>query len=335
MAGKTFEGIVRDIRNKVFHPVYFLMGDETFYIDVIADLLEQHVLSETEREFNLSILYGKDTDINGILTLVKQYPMSADHHLVIIREAQHIRDMENLLSYVQKPLSSTILVICYKYKTYDRRKKFIKEVEKTGVVFEGKKLYDNQVPGWINDYVNRKGYRIGPQAVQLLADHLGADIGKIVNEIGKVFINLKKGEEITPLLIEENIGISKDYNNFEFQHALGERDAGKAFMIATYFADNPKANPLVLTLGVLYQYFSKLLIYQSLKDKSRRSVASALSVNDFFVSQYQRAAANYTTEKLIRIIGYLRESDNKSKGIGNVSVSDGELLRELTYKILN
>lgn len=335
MAGKTFEGIIKDIRNKVFHPVYFLMGEETFYIDVIADLLEQYVLSEAEREFNLSILYGKDTDTNGILTLAKQYPMSADHHLVIIREAQHIRDMESLLPYVQKPLSSTILVICYKYKTYDRRKKFIREVEKAGVVFEGKKLYDNQVPGWINDYVNRKGYRIGPQALQMLADHLGADIGKIVNEISKVFINLKKGEEITPLLIEENIGISKDYNNFEFQHALGERDAAKAFMIAMYFADNPKANPLMLTLGVLYQYFSKLLIYQSLKDKSRRSVASALAVNDFFVSQYQRAAANYTTEKLIRIIGYLRECDNKSKGIGNVSVSDGELLRELTYKILN
>lgn len=335
MAVKTFEDLIRSIRNRAFHPVYFLMGEETFYIDVIADNLEEHVLNEQDREFDLSIVYGKDTDVNGILGHARRYPMMASHHLVIVREAQHIRDIDGLLPYIQQPLASTILVVCYKYKTYDRRKKLLKEIEKKGVVFEGRKLYDNQVPGWINDYIRRKGYRINPRAVQMLADHLGADIGKIVNEVSKVFINLKEGEEITPVLIEEHIGISKDFNVFEFQQALGERDAAKAFLIARYFADNPKANPLVLILGLLYQFFSRILIYHSLKDKSRKSVATALGVNDFFVPQFQRAATNFSVKKLISIISDLRSCDNRSKGIDNATTSDGDLLNELTYRILN
>ena len=334
MAARTFEGVIRDIREKRYHPVYFLMGEETFYIDVISDFLEEHLLGEAEREFDLTVLYGRDTDVNGVVSSAKRYPMMGGHHLVMVKEAQHLKQIEELLPYVQKPSSTTVLVICYKYKSYDRRKKLLREIDKSGVVFEGKRLYDNQVPGWISDYVKRKGYRIGPQAVQMLADHLGADIGKIVNELGKVFINLKRGEEITPVVIEENIGISKDFNIFEFQQALGERNAHKAFQIATYFADNPRANPLVLTLGVLYQYFSKVLIYHSLQDKSRKNVATALSVNEFFVNQYQRAAANYPTGKLIQIMGHLRECDIKSKGIGNVTTSEGELLKELTFRVM-
>ena len=335
MAAKTFEGLIKEIREKRVVPVYFLMGEETFYIDVISDFLEEHLLNEAEREFDLTVLYGRDTDVNGVVSSAKRYPMVGNQHLVIVKEAQHLKQIEDLLSYIQKPLSSTVLVICYKYKSYDRRKKLLREIDKCGVIFEGKRLYDNQVPGWISDYVKRKGYRIGPQAVQMLADHLGADIGKIVNELGKVFINLKKGEEITPVLIEESIGISKDYNIFEFQQALGERDAHKAFQIARYFSENPKANPLVLTLGVLYQFFSKVLIYHSLKDKSRRNVATALSVNEFFVNQYQRAAANYPAGKLVQVIGLLRECDTKSKGIGNVTTTDGELLKELTFRVMN
>lgn len=335
MAVRTFEEIIRDIRNKVYHPVYFLMGEETFYIDVIADYLEEKILNETEREFNLTIMYGRDTDVHGVMSSAKRYPMMADYHLVILKEAQSIRDVEGLLPYMLNPLSSTILVVCYKYKSFDRRKKFIREIEKTGVVFEGKKLYDNQVPAWISDYVRRKGYRIGPRAVQMLADHLGADMGKIVNEISKVFISVSKGGEITPALIEENIGISKDFNIYEFQQALAEKNGMKAYQIARYFADNPKSGPMPLTVGVLYHFFSRLLIYHSLADKSRRSVASALSVSDFFVDQYKRAAGNYPPDKLIRIIGILREYDNKSKGVGNATTTDGELLKEMTYKILN
>jgi len=225
-------------------------------------------------------------------------------------------------------------VVCYKYKTLDRRKKFVRDIEKTGLVFEGKKLYDNQVPDWIGSYVRRKGYRIGPQAGQMLADHLGSDLGRIVNELGKVFINLKKGEEITTRVIEENIGISKDFNIFEYQQALGDRDRYKAFHIAQYFADNPKGNPMALILGVLYQYFSRTLIYHSLRDKSRNSAAAALSVNPFFIAGIQNAAKNHSPRHLLRIISYLREYDLKAKGWDNASVNEGELLRELTYKIL-
>jgi DNA polymerase III subunit delta len=334
MAVITFEDILKDIRNKVLHPVYFLMGEEPFYIDVISDFLEDKVLSEAEKEFNLSILYGKETDVQSIINHAKRYPMMGSHQLVIVKEAQNIKDFDEMIPYVQNPLTSTLLVICYKYKSFDRRKKFLKEVEKAGVVFEGKKLYDNQVPGWIGSYVKRKGFRIGPKAVQMLADHLGADLGKIVNELGKVFINLRGGDEITVDVIEENIGISKEFNIFELQESLGEKDVFKAFQIIKYFADNPKANPLVVTLGVLFQFFSKVLVYHSLRDKSRSNVMDALAINGFFVSKYQRAAVNYRPEKITNIISYLRECDIKSKGINNNSVSDGELLKELTYKIL-
>jgi DNA polymerase III subunit delta len=335
MPSMKFEDILKDIRNKVYYPVYFLMGEESFYIDVISDFLEEKVLNDTEKEFNLTHLYGKETDIPTIISYAKRYPMMANHHLVIVREAQNIRDIENIITYVQSPLKSTILVFCYKYKSLDKRKKFFKEAEKAGVVFEGKKLYENQVPGWISDYVSRKGYRIGPKAVQMLADHLGTDLGKIVNEIGKLFINLEKGSEITTKIIEENIGISKDFNVFEFQSALGGKNGHKAFQIARYFADNPKSNPLVMVLGVLYQYFSKILIYHTLKTTNKNEIASALSVNPFFVDEYRKAAANYPPARLFRIFSYLREYDLKSKGVDNYSTTEGELLKELTYKILH
>lgn len=335
MANLKFEDILKDIRNKVLYPVYFLMGEESFYIDVIADYLEEKVLTEEEKGFNLSILYGKETDIPTILSVAKRFPMMASHHLVIIREAQNIKDIESLSAYISKPLSSTILVICYKYKSLDRRKKFVKDIEKNGVLFEGKKLYDNQVPAWINDYISRKGYRIGPRAVQMLADHLGADLAKIVNEIGKIFISLPKGQEVSTRVIEENIGISKDYNNFELQEALGEKKIFKAQQIVRYFGENPKSHPLVVTLAVLYQYFTRILIYHSLRDKSRNNAAAALSVNPFFIPHYQQAAQNYPPGKVIQIISWLRETDIKSKGIDNYSTTDGELLRELTYKILH
>jgi DNA polymerase III subunit delta len=335
MANLTFDDILKDIRNKVFYPVYFLMGEESFYIDVITDYLEEKVLTEEEKGFNLSFLYGKETDVPTILSVAKRFPMMASHHLVIIREAQNIKDIEALSSYIIKPLQSTILVVCYKYKSLDRRKKFVKEIEKNGVLFEGKKLYDNQVPAWINDYLRRKGYRIGPRAVQMLADHLGADLSKIVNEIGKIFISLPKGQEVTTRVIEENIGISKDFNNFELQEALGEKNILRAQRIVKYFGDNPKSHPLVVTLAVLYQYFARILIYHSLRDKSKNNVAAALSVNPFFVQDFQKAATNYPPGKAIQIISFLRETDVKSKGVDNNSTTDGELLRELTYKILH
>ena len=335
MTEKNFYNILRDIRNKVLYPVYFLMGEEGFYIDVISDYIEDTVLSDTEKEFNMSILYGRDTDVPTIISTAKRYPMMASNNVVIVREAQNIQNIEDLLPYVEKPLESTILVICYKYKMLDKRTRFHKEVAKRGVVFTGKKLYDNQVPGWISDYVKRHGYKIGPRALQMLADHLGTDLGKIVNEAKKLFINLEKGSEITTEVIEKNIGISKDFNIFEFQHALGARDSKKAYQIAKYFADNPKSNPFVMTTAVLYQYFSKVLLYHSLRDKSQKNVAAELGIPPFFAKDYAHAAKQYSPAKVIGIFSLLRTYDMRSKGWDNETTDQGELIKELTYRILN
>ncbi len=335
MVELNYQNILRDIRKKVLQPVYFLMGEESFYIDVIAGFLEDDVLSETEKEFNLSIFYGKDTDIPTIISTAKRYPMMASHNVVIVREAQHLQDIDELMPYLQQPLESTILVVCYKYKTLDRRTKFFKALSQTGLVFVGKKLYDNQVPGWIADYVKRHGYSIGPEALQMLADHLGSDLGKIVNEVRKLFINQEKGSEITAKVIEENIGISKDFNIFEFQNALGARNNQKAYQIAKYFADNPRSNPFVMTTGVLYQFFSRVLLYHSLPDKSKNNAAAELSVNPFFINHYALAARNYAPDKLLQIFSHLRSYDLKSKGLDNETTNHGELVKELTFKILN
>lgn len=336
MTETNFQQILKDIRNKVLHPIYFLSGEESFYIDVIADFIEDNVLTETEREFNLSIMYGKETDIPTIISTARRYPMMASHNVVIIREAHHIKNIEDLLPYVERPLESTILVICYKYKkSLDKRTKFYKLLSKAGVVFTGKKLYENQVPAWISNYVKQHGYKIGPKALQMLADHLGTDLGTIVNEIRKLFINLDKGSEITTLVIEENIGISKDFNIFEYQNALGARDSGKAYRIAKYFADNPRSNPFVMTTAVLYQFFSKVLLYHSLADKSQNNAASELGVNPFFIKDYALAAKNYPPQRIIAIFSELRNYDMKSKGWENASTNHGELVKELTYKILN
>lgn len=348
MASLSFEQILKDIRNKVFSPVYFLSGEEPFFIDVIADYLEEQVLTDMEKEFNLSILYGKDTDIPTVLSVAKRFPMMASHHLVIVREAQNLRNVEPrdgqktvnaeneaLQKYLEKPLESTILVFCYKYKTIDRRRKVAKAILQNGVLFEGKKLYDNQLPAWISDYVKRKGYFIGDKATRMLADHLGNDLAKVTNEIQKLFISLPKGSEITPAAIEENIGISKDFNIFELQEALGELNHTKAFRIVKYFGDNQKSNPLVLTLGMLYLFFQKLMLYHYSRDKSERGLASAIGVNPFLLKNYHMAAKNFPPERLERVFSYLRECDLKSKGVGNRSAEPGELLKELTFKILN
>ncbi len=335
MVTNKYMDVLKDIRNKVYYPIYYLMGEEAFYIDVISDYLEEQVLTETEKEFNLSIVYGKDTDIPQIVSMAKRYPMMSSHNLVIVKEAQHIKDMEELLPYAENPLNSTILVICHKYGKLDGRTQLSKTLKKTGVVFEGKKLFDNQIPQWIADYIKRKGFRIGPKAVQLLADHLGSDLGKIVGELRKLFINLKKGEEISEEIIERNVGISKEFNIFEYQDALGVKDHLKAHQIARYFADNPKSNPVFMVTASLSGYFSKILLYHVQPDKSQANVASALGISPFFVKGYAVAARNYPKQKILKIFSWLREYDIKSKGVDNETTPPGDLIREMTHKILN
>ena len=335
----TFDQIIGDLKNKIYYPVYFLTGEEPYYIDLISDYIENNVLTEEEKEFNQTIIYGRDVDVPTIISYAKRFPMMANYQVVIVKEAQDIDKpkpkIEELTSYVENPLSSTILVINYKYKKLDGRKKLAKLIAKKGVLFESKKLYQDKVQSWITNYIQEKGLSITPKAGALLAEYLGTDLGKIVNEISKLTINLADGGKIDDALIEKNIGISKDYNVFELQDALGRRDILKANRIANYFAANPKENPLIKTIIVLYKYFSSTLLYHRLKNKSKNNVASKLSINPFFVKGYEVAARSYSIANIVRIISYLREYDLKSKGVDSISATDGELLKELIYKILH
>lgn len=331
-----FNNILKDLKNKVYHPVYFLTGEEPFYIDKITDYIEANVLDESEKDFNQSVLYGKETDMMTIVGAAKRYPMMANHNVVIVKEAQHLsREIEKLDSYLDNPTTSTILVFCYKYKKVDGRKTIGKKLKKKTVFLETKKLYDNQVPDWIGSYLKSKKYSITPPAALLIADSVGTDLSKIVNELNKLTINVTEGNSIDPKTVEKYIGISKDYNNFEFNKALGNKDIVKANKIVMHFAKNEKEHPLVLTVGMLYSYYSNLLKVHYAKDKSQNGLASALGVNPYFVQDYKSAAQNYNIKKLVKVIEYLREYDLKSKGVNNISTNHGELLKELTFKILH
>ena len=331
----NFEQIIGDLKNKIYYPVYFIAGEEPYYIDEISDYIEGNVLTDIEKEFNQTVIYGRETDIQTIISYAKRYPMMANYQVVIVKEAQDVQKIEELISYLENPLDSTLLVINYKYKKIDKRKSFFKQIDKKGVLFESKKLYDNQIAGWINSYVRERGYDITPKASAMLTEFLGADLSKVVNEISKLILNIPDKATINDELVERNIGISKDFNIFELQNAIGTRNILKANQIANYFAANPKENPLVKTITILFGYFSKLMIYHQLKDKSRNNAASALSINPFFVKDYQVASRNYNFQKLTKIISYLKEYDLKSKGVNNISTTDGELLKELLFKILH
>jgi DNA polymerase III subunit delta len=331
----TFEQIVSDIRNKVYYPIYFLMGDEPYFIDVITDLLEEYVLEEAYRDFNCMTVYGRDVDAAAIISQAKSYPMSGNYQLLIVKEAQDVGDIENLQSYLENPLQSTILVINYKYKKLDSRKSFAKLVKTKGVLFEAKKLYDNNIPEWITKYLKLKDYSISPKACQMLADFLGNDLHKIRNELEKLMICLPVKSTITDDHVERNIGISKDYNVFELQKAIAQRDVVKANRIVNYFGANNKDNPLVLVVVLLYTYFVKVLKYHYTSDKSRNNIASVLGVSPFFVTDYQIAAKNYSPTKAMEVISLLRQYDLKAKGFDNQSADDAELFKELLYKLMH
>lgn len=327
--------IAKEIKERKFYPVYFLMGDEPYYIDKIADYIAKNVLTEDERGFNQMTLYGKETTIDEIVGNAKRFPMMSTHQVVIVKEAQNLsRTIENLVSYVENPQSSTLLVLCYKYKKLDKRKKLYKTVQKKGLLFESKKLYENQVADWIRKLLAGKGHQITPKSSALLVEYLGTDLGKINNELEKLLLVTEKGAEITPTLIEKHIGISKDYNNFELKKALGERDVSKAGRIINYFAQNPKDNPFVVTITLLNTFFTQLLLYHGLNDHSPKSVASALGVNPYFVNEFQIASKNYPMKRVSQIIGSLRELDLKGKGLGASNISHADLLKELLSKIV-
>ena len=327
--------IVANIRDGNCSPVYFLMGEEAYYIDKIAEFIEKNVLTEEERGFNQMVLYGKDVSVEDIVSNAKRYPMMAEKQVVIVKEAQHLsRTIDKLSSYVDHPQPSTVLVVCYKYGKLDKRKKLHKSVQKNGVLFESKKLYENQVAEWIRKVLAGKGYRIAPKAAVLLVEFLGTDLSKINNEMEKLQLVIPKDVEINPEAMEENIGISNDDNKSELKKAIGERNILKATRIITYFSQNPKDNPLVVTISLLHTFFSQLLNYHGLKDQSPRNVASVLKVNPYFVKEYQIAAKNYPMKKVSQIISQLRELDLKGKGVGATAISQADLLKELLVKVI-
>lgn len=328
--------IVNNIKAGNIKPIYFLMGEEPYYIDKLSDYIEKNILTEDEKGFNQTVLYGRDVTVEDIISTAKRYPMMSERQVVIIKEAQDLsRTIDKLESYVENPLHSTVLVFCYKYKTLDKRKKMTKLLDKVGVVYESKKLYENQVGDWIKRVLSGKGYSIEPKANAMLVEFLGTDLGKINNELEKLQIILPKGSVITPKDIEENIGFSKDFNIFELRKAIGERNQLKAYKIAQYFSDNPKDNPIVLTTGLLFSFFVQILQYHGLKDKNPKNVAAVLKVNPFFLKDYDLALKNYPMKKVSQIVAALRDIDLKSKGVGANALPQSDLLREMLYKIFN
>ena len=328
--------IVNDIKAGNIKPIYFLMGEESYYIDKLSDYIEEKILTEEEKGFNQTVLYGRDVTIEDIVSTAKRYPMMAERQVVIVKEAQDLsRTIDKIESYADNPMPSTVLVICYKYKTLDKRKKVTKLLAKNGIVYESKKLYENQVGDWIKRVLSGKKYSIEPKANAMLVEFLGTDLSKINNELEKLQIILPKGSTITPKHIEENIGFSKDFNVFELRKAIGDKNQLKAYTIADNFAQNPKDNPMVVTTSLVFGFFVQLLKYHGLKDKNPNNVAKVLGVNPFFLKDYDIALKNYPMRKVSQIVGSLRDIDVKSKGVGANALPQSDLLREMLFKIFN
>lgn len=334
------EAVLKEIRGKDYKPVYFLYGDEPYYIDLIAEELEKRVVAESEKGFNQFVIYGKDTDIAGALGYAKRYPFMAERQLVLVKEANKLSGMDQkeqlarLEEYALNPLASTVLVLCYHDKA-DERRTHVKAFAKHGALVHSKRLYDNKLPEWVTNYCHTHGVKISPKAVQMLVNNIGNDLKRIVSEIQKILINLKVGEGVDADLIERYVGISKDYNVFEFQKALQNRDVEKANRIAVYFAVNPRDNPLAPILIILFGFFSKVLLTHASPDRSDNGLASLLGVNPFFVKDYVQAARNYPVAKVADIIHALRQADAQMKGVDSGSIQDGELLRELVFAIIH
>jgi DNA polymerase-3 subunit delta len=327
--------IVADIKRKILKPIYFLMGEEAYYIDQISDFIEKSVLDESEKGFNQQVMYGRDVTIEEIIGAAKRYPMMAERQVIIVKEAQDLsRTIENLVSYAENPQPTTVLVFNYKYKTLDKRKKLYKEIVKSGLIFDSKKLYENQVSDWIRRVLSGKKYQIEPKATLMLVEFLGTDLSKIANELNKLMLILPQETIINDKHIEENIGISKDFNNFELRKAIGEKNILKANRIINYFSENPKNNPLVMTISLVNNFFTQLLYFHGLQDKSKKSVASALGINPYFVDEFFLAARNYPIQKVTSNLSFLRDADMKSKGVG-ANQKDSDILKELLFKILH
>jgi DNA polymerase-3 subunit delta len=331
-----FHNLLSDLKSKKYGTVYFLEGEEPYYIDKISDYILENVLTESEKAFNQTLLYGKDITLDHILTAARRYPMMSEKQVVVVREAQNIRDIDELASYVEKPAPSTLLVLCYKYKTIDKRKKLYKAVNKHGIYMESPAIREYKIPEWVINYLKTKQLGIEHKAVQMITDHIGNNLQRIVNELDKIIFSAVPGTSISVDDVEKNIGISKEYNAFEFQKALGYKDLYNANRIVNYFIENQKSNSIQMIVSILVSYFRKILTYHTLENKNNESeVAQKLGVSPFFVKDYLTAGRNYPLQKAVLVLSLLREYDLRSKGARGGTTENGELMRELTYKILH
>ncbi|WP_314894516.1 DNA polymerase III subunit delta [uncultured Capnocytophaga sp.] len=328
------EKILAELEKKNYSPIYYLYGEEPFFIDVISDYIERNVLSDDEKAFNQQIVYGKDITIDALIHYAREYPMMAERRVIIVKEAKELnRTIANLEPYVKNPSPTTLLVICYKYGKIDGKTKLAKELNKY-VSLESKKLYESDTLKWITKYLKDNNYTITQVASQLLVSFLGIDLGRIANELNKLKIILPKGTEITPSHIEENIGISKDFNVFELQNAIGKKEFPKAMQIIKYFNENQKDNAMPMITENLYQYFKKLFIYSSSIGKADAELAREMGINPFFLKDYKVAAMNYPLKKISFCMEVIKQTDLKSKGVESGSISYYDLLKELIVKII-
>lgn len=331
----TVQSILNEIKAGDIRPLYFLMGEEAFFIDQISTFIETSVLDETQRGFDQTTIYGKDTSIDAIVSSAKRFPMLAERQVIVVKEAQNLsRTIEDLLPYVKNPQHTTTLVICYKYKSIDKRKTLYKALSKAHVVFESKKIYDSNIPSWISEELQKMNLKITPKASYLLSEFLGNDLAKISNELSKLQLVMGDNDLITPELIQINIGISKDFNNFELQKAIAQLDQKKAYQIVRYFSENPNQHPMVLTVATLYSFFSKLMILHTVNDRNPKVLSRAIGVNPYFLNDYTAAAKNFPMRRISSVFQTLRTIDVKSKGVG-ANLKPLDLYQELIFRILS
>lgn len=332
-----FKQLLEDISKQIYYPIYLLSGEEPYYIDLVADYIAEKVLTEDEQSFNQSIVYGKDTDVETVIQLSRRFPMMSNYQVIIVKEAQDLKKIEELHLYAENPLKSTILVICYKYKAFPKTTSFAKQVKKNGIIFDSPVIPEWKLGEWIRTFVKEKNYQIDADVSELLAEYLGSTLHKLVNELQKLMYLLPEGSKITKNDVEKNIGISKEYNVFELQRAFATKDSMKVQKILQSFASNPKEHPTEATLPVLYNFFKKVLLLYFIQDKSNESISTTLKISPtpFFIQQYVNAQKKYSAQKLVQIISLLREYDLKTKGVQVGADDRGDLMRELAFKILH
>ena len=335
------EQILTELKSGKYNPVYFLQGEEPYFIDQITNFIEENALNEAEKGFNQTVLYGRDVSMADVLTNARRFPMMAERQVVIVKEAKDIQDIGReegqklLINYLENPVPSTVLVFAHKHKNVDGRKPLAKTLKSKSLLIESKKLRDYEVQGWVTQYVRGKGFEVDDRTSYMLSEYIGTNLERLTNEIGKVIINLPKGGKITQELVHKNIGISKDYNVFEFQKAIAMRDVLKANRIVNYYAANSKAHPIIPTVGFLFSYFSKLLLFHGAKDKSDKGLASTMGIPPFVLKEYKAAAQNYPLGKVMENIGFLKKADLKSKGVDSGAISEGDILQELVFSLMH